>query len=107
MKFVRRDPISIRNSEVRCDSEILHPLITPQMATASECRYRWLRLPDLNLPMISFRAFRQTIGENIADSDRVGKSGALIRYQPNRTIRVIGGGCRQHSRIEAERDGGP
>jgi hypothetical protein len=27
--------------------------ITPQMATISECRYRWLRLRDLNLRRFS------------------------------------------------------
>ena len=38
--------------------------------------YRWLRLPDFNLP------FRRTIGENIADLSHVGKGGSGLPIEP-------------------------
>jgi hypothetical protein len=55
--------------------------VAPQMATISECRYRWLRLPDLNLPPTVFQGVRRMIGGEIADLGRVGKGVALSRYQ--------------------------
>jgi hypothetical protein len=38
-----------------------------------------LRLPDLNLLFYILRDFRRTIGGNIADLGRVGKSGNALR----------------------------
>jgi hypothetical protein len=37
------------DSVIPFDSCVAVRPITPQMATISECRYRWLRLRDLNL----------------------------------------------------------
>jgi len=52
-------------------------LMTGQMATSSECRYRWLRVPDLNLSMgwraavsVSGRDVRQSQGGIGAASDQ-------------------------------------
>ena len=35
--------------EIKFDGYALDTTATPQIATISECRYRWLRVQDLNL----------------------------------------------------------
>ena len=52
------------------------------MTTISECRYRWLHVPDLNLPFRKFPRLRRTIGANVADLSRVEKSGSDLSTRP-------------------------
>ena len=58
---------------------------TPQMATISEYRYRWLRLPDLNRPFDGFLSLGGR-SEEISQIRVVwGKAVALSRYQRSPT----------------------
>jgi hypothetical protein len=54
-------------------------LVPPQYdAAAPKSNLRWLRVPDLNLPFDKFLSLGGTIGGNIADLCRVGKSGSCL-----------------------------
>ena len=59
------------------------------MATAGECGFRWLDVPDLNPNIRPVSDFRRTIGGNIADLRRVGKSGSALSLPTHPQIKKV------------------